>query len=90
MYQATGAVIGGRALDARAAYGLRLGAERLLTPFWVLSESEFQRRLATGPRVSSPDAFEVELAGERTSRPDLGSDDSQVSLLGSIRFGCER
>ena len=90
VYRATGAVSRGRAVDARAAYGLRLGAGRLLTPFWVLSESEFQRRLATGVKVSSADAFGVELAGERTSRPDLGGDDYRVSVLGSIGFGGER
>ena len=90
VYRATRTMSTGQAVDARAAYGLRLGAGRLLTPFWVYGESEFQRRLAVGLEVSSRDAFGVELAGERASRPDLGSDDYRISLLGSIGFGGQR
>ena len=88
--RATGTAGDGRAVDARAAYGLRLPAGQLLTPFWVYGQSEFHRRLAVGVEWSSLEALGVELAGERTSRPDLGGDDYRVSVLGSIGFGGER
>ena len=83
-----------RAMDARVDYGVRSFGGRLLTPFGVYGQSQYGRRLQIGTRLSSfsgaTDEFlQVELSGERYSRPG-GAADKRVSLSGVITFGGPR
>ena len=83
-----------RAMDARVDYGVRSFSGRLLTPFGVYGQSQYGRRLQVGTRLSGPSGatsefLQVELSGERYSRPGGGAD-NRVSLSGVITFGGPR
>jgi len=83
-----------RAMDARVDYGVRSFGGRLLTPFGVYGQSQYGRRLQVGTRLSGPsgatsELLQVELSGERYSRPG-GFADNRVSLSGVITFGGPR
>ena len=81
-------------MDARVDYGVRSFGGRLLTPFGVYGQSQYGRRLQVGTRLSGPSGatsefLQVELSGERYSRPGGGAD-NRVSLSGVITFGGPR
>ena len=95
VYRATrGAAGEERAMDARVDYGVRSFGGRLLTSFGVYGQSQYGRRLQIGTRLSglggaTSELLQVELSGERYSRPG-GAADNRVSLSGLITFGASR